>query len=388
MSRTAPLLRLVIGILVLTYSWQAKAQTPPPPMVRPAIDGVLAAFQTHPIVGLGDAHGLAQEQDFYASLIRDPRFAQQVGNIVVEFGGGAHQDVIDRYVVGDAVPYTELRKVWTDVVGWVPTVEGLGYINFFTQVRAANQALPPDKRIHVWLGEPEIDWSKIKTRDDWARVAGFRDVHAARIIVQDILERHRKALVIYGTGHFGAPVEGIEQMEREKAAMDKRLGFDTPLQLPLQALVEEKFPKALFVITPYVGFLDLACSRAFEQNKQGWPIPALASPVSGTALEEELQAPGCRVVAPPSNTSPSGKSDEEAQRIATKADIRNKGLTADALLYLGPSETMTRAPINPDIYLDQEYRDEVSRHNQILTGQPLRPPSRSDMSVAPQPWHP
>src|SRR5688572_8040873 len=96
-------------------------------VIQPAIDGVFAAFDTHPLVGLADNHGLAQSMEFYEALVRDPRFARSVGNVVVEFGGAARQDVIDRYTNGELVPYKELRRVWTDVVGWSPTVQHLGY---------------------------------------------------------------------------------------------------------------------------------------------------------------------------------------------------------------------------------------------------------------------
>jgi hypothetical protein len=44
-------------------------------VVRPALDGIFAAFETHPLVGLGDLHDLANELAFYATLVRDPRFA-------------------------------------------------------------------------------------------------------------------------------------------------------------------------------------------------------------------------------------------------------------------------------------------------------------------------
>jgi len=355
-----------------------------PPTVSPAIDGILAAFQRHALVGLGDKHSLAQELDFYGALVRDPRFAQEVRNIVVEFGGAAHQDIIDRYVAGDPVPYTELRKVWTDVVGWVPTVQGLGYINFYAQVRAANLTLPPDKRIRVWLGEPEIDWSKIKTREDWQRVAAFRDTHAAQVIMRGILEKHHKALVIYGTGHFGAPMESLEQTQRWTADMNKKLGIETPLQFGVQTLVEQKFPKAFFLVIPYDGFHDPSCAKTFEKNKQSWPVPALVSPVRGSSLETELQM--CRYEPLPTGAPPGDLTEAEARQMADKADLHNKGLTADALLYLGPAERLTRTPINPQMYLDQDYRDEVSRHNQILTGQPLGQTAPQNLLVASRPW--
>ena len=68
----------------------ARAQPLEAPTVVSAIDGILHAFQHHSLVGIGDDHNSAQEEDFYAALVRDPRFATEVGNVVVEFGGAAH----------------------------------------------------------------------------------------------------------------------------------------------------------------------------------------------------------------------------------------------------------------------------------------------------------
>ena len=136
------------------------------PQVKSAVDGVLALSKQKSVVALGDAHGLAQEEAFYSALVRDPRFAEQVGNVVVEFGGSTAQNIIDRYVNGEDVPFTEFRRVWTDVVGWLPGPFSLGYVNFFANVRAANLKLPADRRIKVWLGDPEVDWSKINSFQD------------------------------------------------------------------------------------------------------------------------------------------------------------------------------------------------------------------------------
>jgi hypothetical protein len=148
-----------------------------PPVAEPALDAVLAAFQASPLVGIGDCHGLAQESAFYAELVSDPRFARDVRNVVVEFGGAASQSIVDRYVAGEVVDYKELRKVWTEVVGWVPTVLDLGLIRFYSAVRAANLHLPSEQRIRVWLGEPEIDWTKIETREELQTLLSSRDIH-------------------------------------------------------------------------------------------------------------------------------------------------------------------------------------------------------------------
>jgi len=90
---------LVVAAVLACTSMAARAQTPnrPAPTVRPAIDGILAAFEKHPLVGLGDIHNMAQQEDFFVTLIRDPRFAKEVGNVVVEFGASTHQDILDRY---------------------------------------------------------------------------------------------------------------------------------------------------------------------------------------------------------------------------------------------------------------------------------------------------
>jgi hypothetical protein len=135
------------------------SQPAKPPTVTQAIDGIFGALQTHSLVGLGDYHGMAQEEDFYAALVRDPRFAKNVGNVVVEFGDASQQETIDRYVAGEDVPYAQLRKVWADTVGWFPTVTALGFMNFYAEVRSANLTLMPAQRIHVWLGDPPVDWS-------------------------------------------------------------------------------------------------------------------------------------------------------------------------------------------------------------------------------------
>lgn len=358
------------------------------PAISPAVDGIFSAFKTHPLVGIADQHGLAQELDFYAAVVRDPRFAANVGNVVVEFGGAAHQDVIDRYVAGKPVPYRELRKVWTDVVGWLPTVTGLGYLNFFAQVRETNANLPPSRRIRVWLGEPGIDWAKIRTRQDWMRIAGFRDRYPAELIEQRILSKHKKALVIYGGGHYGPPSETQKELEDDASAMTKRLGVPQPLQLGLQTLVEQKYPKAFFIVTAYAGYTSKACSSAVEKTFSNWKNPTLATPVRGTVLETAINRPGCYVTPRGLITPQPNRTVTEQERILANNEAKISGLTGDALLYLGPAHQLTQSPANPDFYLDPEYRLEVGRHAEILTGSPLGPAKIEDFPVSPKPWKP
>lgn len=313
--------------------------------MTPAIDGVLAAFDDHPVVALGDAHSVAEEGAFYAALVMDPRFAEKVGNLVVEFGGAAHQDIIDRYVNGEAVSYGELRSVWTDVVGWVPTVTASEYPAVFAAVRAANATRPPAKRIRVWLGEPPIDWTKIHTRKDLSDPALDRNEYPSRLIEREILAKGKKALLIYGSGHF-----------RQEGAIDRR--------------VEEHFPNSFFVIFPhFLGFEEVACEKAVEANFSSWPVPALATPIRGTSLAAVLRPKGCSRLGAYPALGAHPTPELIAQRAAS--DEPNSGVPGDALLYLGPASSLTVSPRLPDLYLDLDYFLEINRRMEITTGQPL-----------------
>jgi hypothetical protein len=309
-----------------------------PPTVSSATDGIFAAFVHRPIVALADDHGLAQEEDFYAALVRDKRFAEDVGNVVVEFGDAAQQATLDRYLAGDEIPYEDLRRVWSDTVGWIPTVNALGYIDFFAQVRDVNRSLPPDKRIKVWLGDPPIDWASIKTHEDFLPKLNQRNQYPAELIKREILAKKKKAVVIYGGGHF--------------------YGANS-----IRGLVEHDYPDAFYIVTPYRGFADSACSRAFEQTIGDWPVPALAAPVRGTKLERLLQAENCHIY-------PAGGGAMSPAEIAD-LDRMFSGVAGDALLYVGPASTLTNSPRPGDLYLDSAFRREIERRSVIEIGEPL-----------------
>jgi hypothetical protein len=339
---------LIAAFLVLSGALPAFSQ----PTVMPAMDGIFDAFKTHALVGLGEHHRIAQELDFYAALVRDPRFAKEVGNVVVEFGGAAHQDIIDRYVAGEDVPYTELRKIWTDTVGWVPAVTAIGYPNFFAQVREVNRTLAPSDRIHVWLGDPVIDWDKIKTHDAWFALNRTRNDFAADVIERNILARGKKALVIYGGAHFERPMPGSAGEKLQKAGW---------ANINLATIVRRRYPNALFVAYFYNGTGNKDCAQEIERGMGSWPVPALMAPARGSFVAEKLRA--CSRLRVEDAQLPPGLTDEEKQQIVdwTK-DVWSQ---MDAVLYVGPSGALTYSPYIPDLYLDADYGRTVARHYQL-----------------------
>lgn len=349
-------------------------------VVRPAIDGVFAAFDTHPLVGLADNHGLAQNMEFYEALIRDPRFARGVRNVVVEFGGAARQDIIDRYVAGELGPYKELRQVWTDTVGWSPTVQHLGYANFFAQVRQTNLTLRPNERIRVWLGDPPIIWEAIETSEQLFGILTTRDSHAAGIITRNILAQDQKALVIYGGQHFH-PIGAEEMALRAQWAMTEPV-ISSLFTATVQGLVEAEHPDAFFIVQVYDGFDDTACTARFEQTIKDWSMPALAAPVQGTTLERNM-----RLCASPTdvNLGFHAMMPPRLQEII-RSQYNDVLFLGDAILFHGPAASLTTSPIFPDLYLDEEYRQEISRRIEISRGRPLSPEWGRNVPVTPRPF--
>jgi hypothetical protein len=330
------------------------------PVVQPAEDGIFAAFDTHPLVGLGDQHDLANELAFYGRLVRDPRFAASVGNVVVEFGASQHQDILDRYLNGQDVPYAELSKVWRNTVAFDPA-PGVGYQTFFAQVREVNLPLPADKRIRVVLSEPPIDWPSIKTKEAWQRIYDQRDSHAAKVITQEILDRGKKALVIYGHGHLlASPWPSTWPQPSAGTAV-------------LGEIVERSHPGALYVVIPYGGYKPAGCSAAIEARMK-WPKRVLIAPIRGTSLQDALMPPECTKrlegVNPPIP-------DEERARLEKRFYEIESGVAADALLYLAPASELMMTPTDPAIWMDVEYYKEIRRRFEIRHGEPLWPLSRT-----------
>ena len=77
-----------------------------------------------------------------------------------------------------------------------------GMSGFFEQVfplvRAINQKLPPAKRLRVLAADPPIDWDQVKNFQDHSKFVN-RDASIASVIEKEVLSKHRKALMLFGT---------------------------------------------------------------------------------------------------------------------------------------------------------------------------------------------
>ena len=202
---------LVLSAVLATGVLTGYAQDAPRrPAVRvDPVSAILAAFESYRIVALGEgAHGNEQGHAFRLALIRDPRFTTFVNDIVVESGSARYQDFMDRWVQGETVPENELlRAVRENTVTPTPAWDRPMYDEMFRAVRDVNRSLPPERRLRILLGDPPIDWRTVKTTEEYRGWLMQRDSHPATLIQREVLAKGRRALVIYGDGHFQARSE-------------------------------------------------------------------------------------------------------------------------------------------------------------------------------------
>lgn len=164
-----------------------------------AIGDLLAAYDRHSVVLVGESHWLRQAGDFYVRLVRDPRFARVVDTIVIEFASRQSQPLLDRYLAGEPIAASELRTIWRDttkVAGWESPI----YAEWLAAIRDVDRQLPPARRVRVLAGDTAIDWKAIHSHETWAAL-GDNDRSFADVIVHDVLDRGKRALVVLGSNH-------------------------------------------------------------------------------------------------------------------------------------------------------------------------------------------
>jgi hypothetical protein len=142
---------------------------PADPVPEPAISAMLAAFDRYEVVAMPQDHGMQDLDDFIFSLIRNPAFSEKVNDIVFESGNSLYQPILDRYIAGEDVPFTEVQKLWRKM--GQPAAGASAFVEqFYPLVRALNHKLPPQRRLRVLAGDPPIDWDQIKSSDDVIRL--------------------------------------------------------------------------------------------------------------------------------------------------------------------------------------------------------------------------
>jgi len=322
---------VVMLFIPVTNRAQTQRQTKPlgsEPVPEPAVPAILAAFDKYEVVAMPQGHGMQDLNDFILTLIRNPAFSEKVNDIEVEFGNSLYQPILDRYIAGENVSFTEVQKVWRQ--DGQPAPGASAFVEqLFPLVRALNQKLPPGRRLRVLAGDPPVDWSQVKSMNDVIRLV-HRDASIASVMEKEVLSKHRKALMLFGTFHLMHGVGGSGV-----------------------SLYEKDYPNVTLVISE-LGIFDTDLPTLSSSRLASWPIPSLAR-AKGTWLGAldlgHFIPPAIRI----------DEKDCQVHNEFPKALQKPMEDLVDAFLYLGPQDLRLREKIPADIALDADYRAEFQR---------------------------
>src|SRR5579872_297280 len=223
--------------LVLSCALALSAAAQPPNLRLPdestGIDGIaqtlISVFDQADVVALGEAHQRKLDSDLRIALVRHPEFPKKVRSIVVEFGSTTEQSTLDRYIRGENVSRAQLEQVWkTTTQAGNKVWDNPIYADFLAAVRDVNSKLPADARIRVFGGDPGPGDNR------------SRETAAFSVLKEQVLQKHGKALIIYGAAHF------YRTMPKDYlASMGEDIG--------IVRMLEKDYPARTFAVIP-VGY--------------------------------------------------------------------------------------------------------------------------------------
>jgi hypothetical protein len=303
------------------------------------IEAVLAAFQTHRVVAIGDAHASQEVHDLLLTMLSDPRLYGAASDVIVEFGNAFYQDTLDKFIlVGEPVSDATLRRVWRDTTQ-SPNIalDSPVYEQVYRRVRAVNWTLPADRKIRVLAGDPPFDWSTVTS----AGQIPFRqrDTYPASLAGQS-LASGRRVLLIYGGMHL----------------------LHRPHGRTITRLIEQETGAPAYVIVP---LSPLA-------TDPGGVFPMLAACPRGTVIPAAgtwLGKVSAGDILPGATRSVNG---QDPQFVNPWCGM-TFGQLADAGLYAGQAAELTASWPDPAIYLDPVYWAELKRRDAIQA-KSTRPP--------------
>lgn len=166
---------------------------------------IISQFDHYPLVALGEIHGKKDMHQLYSTLVQSAEFRKEVKVIVLEYANSLYQDQLDRYLNGEQVSFNEVQKAWRNLLVSPMLLHGSDeFAHLVKEVREVNQSLAPSSRIRILAGGPPIDWSKITTTEAYEQFRNkhVRDLHYAQVVIDQVLKKGEKALLISGSIHL------------------------------------------------------------------------------------------------------------------------------------------------------------------------------------------
>ena len=202
------------------------------------------------------------------------------------------------------------------------------------------------------LGDPPIDWDAVETRHDHESWLYQRSTYPAAVLQTEVLDRGRRALVLYGQMH----------LQRRNLLGNYALVVDDPRLYTLVQQLEQA--EDVSVLTVWVNVRSEL--QELQPDVVSWPVPSLAF-LRGTRLG----------VADFTfyYSSDVPRATVQDGRILPIPRDQWVSLTMedqfDAVLYLGSPSTMTTSQPSPELCGDSTYMEMRRTRLTLLGLQPV-----------------
>lgn len=309
-------------------------------------EAVLAAFDDHRIVAVGENHGHVDFHDWIVDLLADPRAVERIDDIAVEWGNALYQDVVDRYVAGGEVPWDSVTMAWRNTIVSPNTVwDAPVYEAFFRAVRRINEGLPPDARYRVLLADSPVDWTSVGTRDD---LAPFYDRASsmADVVRRSSLLEGRRALFLAGGLH----------VSKRPRVRPNRIGVPVSEITPV-AWLELRHPGVVYVIASF----------ARDRQLDGLPEGVRASATVGVGPRSYPTASALLRPVLASSVTTLRNRDGSTPDVYGSTRLHE---IVDAVI-VWPAGARTFAEPGPAAFADDWYWDELDRRSRMLFDRPM-----------------
>ncbi len=343
--------RLLILALICYGSISAQNE----PIGKDGIPTIIDLFNQKPIVAISETHGHAQLYQFLTDLVQNKGFYENVNDILIESGNALYQDTLDKYISGIEVEFENLQKVWLNttqspVDPWSVDV----YFNFLKTVRELNSRISINHRIRIIAADSPIEWESVNTNEDYVTARGSRNDYYAQTVINEVLSKKHKALLINGGGHFGNHKSNTVNQKIEKV-----------------------YPNSVTIILAKSGLF-----RGNEEKEQqlNWSIGTIAK-VKDNWIGL-LPGPSRWVIRDTSTPT-----QTPSERPTSPPSIYKRQDYFDYLLYLGSSKDLTYGNIDASIYESEKLWKELNRRSMIRFNHKLIEDSRKLGELRPEAYN-
>ena len=319
--------------LALPIGGTAQGARPRPAAPLDAIPAILDAFRSYRVVSFPGGHTDGNEvQALLRALVKDPRFAATVNDIVVEFGSSRYQDLMDRYIRGEDVPESALQRAWLDAVQGGTALDNENTPCSSAQFARRTRPCRPSGEIRVLLGDPPIDWENVRSKADYRKWVVQRDSYPADLVRRLVLAHNRRALIVWANGHL---------MRQEILTNYDMTNWQSQT---IVSLIEAPGGTPVFTVRAEGSLTK------WQADTASWK-PMSLTLVRGTALGaadfSEFENPGQRYRI---------RGDDDFVPIPRDQWVKRRlEDIVDAVLYVGPASGRTSAGISPTLCADPAY---------------------------------